>query len=72
MAEKEAIKLFGHYYTVACRQYADGDIKDIVQAIAEKPEPHPVDKTRSADARLRAMEAIRGFGIGIKQMPIKQ
>jgi hypothetical protein len=67
MAEKEAVKLFGHYYTVACRQYADGDIKDIVQAIAEKPEPHPSDKIRNDEARKRAMDAIRGMGLNVKR-----
>jgi len=67
MAEKEALKMFTHYYTVACRQYADGDIKDIPIAITDKPEPHPVDKKRNDEARKKAMEAIRGMGIGVKK-----
>lgn len=68
MAEKEALKLFGHYYTVACRQYADGVIQDIVPVIAEKPEPHPVDKYRNDEARKKAMEAIRSIGINVKRI----
>ncbi len=67
MPEKEALKLFGHYYTVACRQYADGVIQDILPVIAEKTEPHPVDKQKSDEARKKAMESMRRMGINVKR-----
>lgn len=66
MNERDAIKVFTHYYTVACRQYAEGEIKPLAIAIAEKPEPHPVDKVKTDEARKKAMDAIRGFGVVIK------
>lgn len=61
MAEKDALKLFGHYYTVACRQYADEAIQDILPAIPEKSEPHPVDKNKSDEANKKAMEFIKNL-----------
>src|SRR6185503_2693518 len=51
LTEKEALKVFGHYYAVACRQYADGVIENIFPAIPEHAEPHPIDKERSDEAR---------------------
>lgn len=59
MTEKEAVKIFNHYYTVACRQYAGGSIKDIPMAIAKKPMPHPVDREKANAARLKAFEAMK-------------
>jgi hypothetical protein len=63
----KARKMFEYAYDVSCRQLMDGELKEIAKAITEKPNEHPSDKARSADARLKAMEAIRGFGISVKK-----
>jgi hypothetical protein len=44
LSEKEGYKLFGHYYTVACREYVEGIIQDILPAIEQKKEP-PADNS---------------------------
>jgi len=67
MTEKEAFKLFENFYTVSCRQYAEGEIKDIPRALPESAQPHPVDKEKSDAARRKAMEALRGIGINVKR-----
>lgn len=67
MTEREAFKLFEHYYVIACRQYINGEIQDIPRALPEKAEPHPIDRQKSAEARLKAMDAIRGFGIVVER-----
>lgn len=67
MKMDKARKMFQHAYEVACRQFMEGELKEIPKAITEKPEEHPSDKARSADARLRAMEAIRSMGINVKR-----
>jgi len=67
MIEKVAFEQFQHFYSVACRQFIEGGLKPIPLPIAETPEPHPIDKVKSNEARLKAMEAIRGMGIGISR-----
>ena len=61
MTEKIAFQQFEHFYTIACRQFIEGGLKPIPLPIAEKPEPHPIDKVKSNEARLKAMEAIKGM-----------
>lgn len=63
MTEKEAFKVFAHYYSVACRQYMDGLIENINLAIPKDLEPRTIDRTKSNDARLVAMEKIKKMGV---------
>lgn len=63
----KARKMFEYAYDVSCRQFMDGELKEIAKAITERPHEHSSDKERSDDARLKALEAIRGFGIDVKE-----
>jgi hypothetical protein len=42
---------FEYNYKVALRQFMEGKLEVIKKAIAEKPEPHPIDKVKSDASR---------------------
>lgn len=67
MSEKDAIKLFSNYYIISCRQYMDGNIKDILRSLPEKHDLHPIDREKSNEARLIAMKAMINMGLKITQ-----
>lgn len=67
MDEKSALKLFETYYAVSCRQYIQGELKDILRTLPQTPEPHPIDKKKSDEARRKCMEELRSKGFAIKR-----
>jgi hypothetical protein len=67
MKSDKSRKLFESNYLIACRQFMEGELKEISKALCEKPEEHPSDKKRSDDSRIKAMDAIRSMGIEISQ-----
>lgn len=54
-----ARKAFERNYEIACRQFMNGELKEIPKAIAATPNPHPQDKERNALARKEAMLAMK-------------
>ncbi len=67
MKAEKSRKMFEHAYAVACRQFMEGELKEIPKAIAEKPEEHPIDKVKSDEARKRCMDMLRSKGIAINK-----
>lgn len=65
MKADTAFKTFERYYAITFRQFVEGRLSEIPLAISEKPLPHPIDRERANEARLRAMEAIRNMGISV-------
>lgn len=60
-----AFKTFERYYTIACKQFIEGKLKEIPKALTETQLKRPEDKKRSEQARLKAMDAIRNMGIPV-------
>lgn len=67
MKIENAKKTFKSYYDIALKQFIAGELKVIAKQLPERAESHPSDKKRTAEARQRAMDAIRGMGINVKR-----
>jgi replication protein P len=61
MTHDKAIKTFEYNYSIACRQYIEGNLQDISKALPEKPESHPIDKVKNDEARKIAMAKMRAM-----------
>lgn len=58
MNREVGIKTFETYYSIAFRQFIEGNITPIKKSLPEKPQEHPDDKERSDKARVKAMADI--------------
>ena len=65
MPEEKAKVAFKTNYDISIKQFLDGELKIIPKSISERPQPHPSDKQRSDEARLKCMEELRSKGIAI-------
>lgn len=65
MTEDKSRVAFKTNYDVAIKQFLDGELKIIPKSITDKPQPHPSDKQRSDEARLKCMEELRSKGLAI-------
>jgi len=65
LSSSAAFKLFDRQYPIACTAFVEGRIPEEPLTIPEKPCPHPSDKKRNDEARLKAMDAMRKMGLAV-------